>query len=203
MAAIVAFTIAAGGGGFALARSTAARGATAGQPSSPAAQASLPADADSGTPSSSQPAPAPSPTPTSTLSAPAGAVSIAAAAATSPAASQVLALAGRYFTAINERDYSAYSSLLDPQMQHDNPAASFAAGYATTTDSAETITGISGTASGDLAVTVTFTSHQDPADSPDNSSCTNWGITLYLVLRGSGYLIGMPPSSYTPAYQTC
>ena len=121
----------------------------------------------------------------------------------SPVEPQVVTLVDGYFTAINERDYSAYSSLLDGQMRQDNPAASFAAGYATSADSAETITGVSGDAGAELAVTVTFTSHQDAADSPDNSSCTNWGITLYLVPQGSSYLIGAPPSGYAPSYQAC
>jgi hypothetical protein len=204
-AAIVAFMIAAGGGGFALARSFPGHGGTAGQPPSPAAQASLPADTDSGTPSSSQAAPAPSLTRPSTSSpSPAtGTNANVAVDSTSPVQPQVVTLADGYFTAINEHDYSEYSSLLDPQMRQDNPSASFASGYATTTDSAETITGVSGNAGEDLAVTVTFTSHQDPADSPDNSSCTNWGITLYLVPQGSNYLIGTPPSGYTASYRAC
>jgi hypothetical protein len=157
-------------------------------------------------PTASQPTPAPSLNPTSTPSAPAWAdttVSLAAAAAASPAAPQVQTLLDRYFTAINEHDYSQYSTLLDPQMQQDNASASFAAGYATTTDSAETVTGISNTGDGDLAAVVTFTSHQDPSDSPDNTSCTQWAITLYLVPQNGGYLIGAPLSTYSPSYQAC
>ncbi len=130
-------------------------------------------------------------------------MSLAAAAAASPAAPQVQTLLDRYFTAINEHDYSQYGTLLDPQMQQDNASASFAAGYATTTDSAETVTGISNTGDGDLAAVVTFTSYQDPSDSPDNSSCTQWAITLYLVPQNGGYLLGAPPSTYSPSYQAC
>ena len=204
-AAIIAFMIAAGGGGFALARAFAGHGGTAGQPPSPAAQGSLPANADSAEPSPSQAAPAPSLTPPSTPSAApsTGTAVNVAVESTSPVQPQVVTLVDGYFTAINEHDYSEYSSLLGPQMRQDNPPASFATGYATTTDSAETITGVSGNADEDLAVTVTFTSHQDPADSPDNNSCTNWGITLYLVPQGSSYLIGTPPSGYAPSYQAC
>jgi hypothetical protein len=33
---------------------------------------------------------------------------------------------------------------------------------------------------------VTFTSHQQPAESPDNSACDDWTITLYLVPDGTG-----------------
>jgi hypothetical protein len=200
-AVIVAFTLAAGGGGFALARSRASHPSNAARPSSPAAQASLPAQADSPT----QPAPPPSLTPTSTPSpsATSGTTVDVAVNSISPVAPQIVGLLDRYFTAINDHDYSEYSALLDPQMRQDNPPASFASGYGTTTDSAETITGVSGNTGEDLAVTATFTSQQNPADSPDNSSCTNWGITLYLIPEGGSYLIGSPPSTYTPSYQAC
>ena len=99
-------------------------------------------------------------------------VAVASAAASNPAASQVTALVNGYFTAINQHDYSAYASLLDQQAQQQNPESTFDSGYATTTDSAETLTSISGTGSGGLAASLTFTSQQSPADSPDNSSCS-------------------------------
>jgi hypothetical protein len=130
-------------------------------------------------------------------------VVVAPAAAGNSAAPQVTSLVDRYFTAINQHDYAAYASLLDPQMQQQNPQSSFDSGYATTTDSAETLTGISGTGSGGLAASLTFTSQQSPADSPDNSSCDQWSITLFLVPNGTGYLIGPPPSSYRASYQAC
>lgn len=212
VAVIAVFVLAAGAGGFALATSLNDHGQIAGQlprpttrVSSPTVRASFPPVPDSGTPSPSQPTQVP-PTPTSTLTPPASpgtTVGVAAAVAASRAVPRVQALLDSYFTAINEHDYSQYSSLLDPQMQQDNPLPSFRTGYATTTDSAETITGISGTGDGGLAVTVTFTSNQNPADSPDNSSCTDWKITLYLIPQGSGYLIGPPPSTYSPSYQAC
>jgi hypothetical protein len=136
-------------------------------------------------------------------SSPGAQVAVAPAAAGNPAAPQVTALVNRYFTAINQHDYAAYASLLDPQMQQQNTQSSFDSGYATTTDSAETLTGISGTGSGGLAASLTFTSQQSPADSPDNSSCDQWSITLFLVPNGAGYLIGPPPSSYRASYQAC
>lgn len=202
VAAIVAFMVAAGAGGFALALSLAGHGQIAPQSSSPAARLSLPSGTE---PPPPPPTPAPSLTPTSTpsTSAPTGTTVSVAAVTANPAAPQVQTLLVRYFTAINEHGYSQYSSVLDQQMQQDNPSSSFAAGYATTRDSAETVTGISDTGGGDLAVRVTFTSRQDPADSPDNSSCTDWAITLYVVPQDGNYLIGSPPSSYSPSYHAC
>lgn len=130
-------------------------------------------------------------------------VAVAPGVAGNPAAPQVTMLLNHYFTAINQHDYSAWVSLFDQQLQQPDPESSFDAGYATTTDSAVTLTSISGTGSGSLAASVTFTSKQSPADSPDNSSCDQWSITLFLVPNGSGYLIGPPPSGYHASYQAC
>jgi hypothetical protein len=130
-------------------------------------------------------------------------VAVAPAAAGDPAAPQVQALLGRYFTAINDHDYAAFSALLDARMRQQDSQSSFAAGYGTTHDSAQTLMSISDADSGELAATVSFTSNQSPADSIDNSPCTAWTITLYLRPQGSGYLIGPPPPGYQPTHQSC
>ena len=44
-----------------------------------------------------------------------------------------------------------------------------------------------------LTATVTFTSHQAPAQSVDKSACNDWTLNLYLVPQGTGYLIGSAP----------
>ncbi len=57
---------------------------------------------------------------------------------------------------------------------------------------------------GDLDVAVTFTSHQNPADSPNqHESCTDWKISLFLAPGGSGYLIDVPPPGYHASYTAC
>lgn len=114
----------------------------------------------------------------------------------------VTALLQSYFTAINQHDYAAYASLLAPSMLQQNSASGFASGYGSTADTDEILTAISATSSG-LAATVTFTSTQQPAESPDNSSCDDWDITLYLAPGGSGYLIQVPPSTYSATYTPC
>jgi hypothetical protein len=129
-------------------------------------------------------------------------VAVSAAAAGNAAAPQVTAFLNSYFTAINAHDYQAYDSLLDQQLQP-YPQSSFDAGYGSTTDSDETLTSITDTGSGGEAASVTFISHQQPADSPDNSSCDQWSITLFLVPNGSGYLEGAAPSTYHASYQAC
>jgi hypothetical protein len=133
-------------------------------------------------------------------------VAVASAVGHSAALPQVLAVLDRYFSAINQHDYAAYARLLDPQARQRSPASAFSAGDGSTTDSGETLTGLAEMGSGGdagLAAAVTFTSHQQPVDSPDHSDCDAWSITLYLVPEGSGYLIGLPPAGYQGSFTSC
>ena len=119
-------------------------------------------------------------------------------------ASSVAAFLDHYFTAINNHDYQSYISLLSPQAQQGLTAAQFDSGYRSTADSAETLVSISTVSNGDLAAAVTFTSHQNPADSPDQQqSCTDWNISLFLVESGGGYLVDQPPPGYHASYHAC
>jgi len=114
----------------------------------------------------------------------------------------VVAFLNSYFTAINNHDYQQYRRLLDAQVQRQETAATFAAGYRGSHDSAATLTGL--TSSGaQVAASVSFTSHQPAAVSPTHSGCTDWTITLYLTPQGGSYLIGSPPSGYHASYQAC
>jgi hypothetical protein len=197
VALVVVAVLAVGGGAFALVSALIAHKSAGQPPALPGSAAAAPSSA----PASATPASAPaSATPAATA---AGTVAVAPAAAGNPAAPRVQALLERYFTAINDHDYATYSSLLDARMRQQNPPSSFSAGYATTRDSAETLAGITGTGGGALAAMVSFISHQNPADSIDNSPCTAWTITLYLRPQGGGYLITTPPAGYKPTHQDC
>jgi hypothetical protein len=133
-----------------------------------------------------------------------GTVAITSAAAQDAESTSVAEFLNRYFAAIGNHDYQAYDSLLSPQAQQGLTAAQFDSGYRSTADSAETLTGISTAANGDIQADVTFTSHQNPADSVDGTeSCTNWSVSLYLQQNGSGYLIDQPPSSYHAFHAAC
>ena len=131
------------------------------------------------------------------------AVAVAPAVGRNAALPQVTALLDRYFSAINQHDYAAYARLLDPQALQRSPASAFYAGDGSTADTGETITGMADLSSGEMAAAVTFTSHQQPADSPDHSDCDAWSITLYLVPQGTGYLIGLPPAGYQGSFTSC
>jgi hypothetical protein len=131
-------------------------------------------------------------------------VAVAAGAGQDPGAPSVAGFLDQYFAAINSHDYQAYAALLGPDMQQDMTAEQFDSGYRSTADSGETLAGISTAANGDTVATVTFTSHQDPADSVDHKEgCTDWKISLFLEQASAGYLIDQPPSSYHAAHQPC
>jgi hypothetical protein len=115
-------------------------------------------------------------------------------------AQPVGALLVRYFAAVNHRQYQAYASLF-AQRRRLTPRH-FAWGYQTSHDSNAVLVGIAALKGG-LKATVTFTSYQDPAQSPDHSSCIDWRITLFLHRTGATYLIGMPPPGYRPGLQAC
>ena len=89
----------------------------------------------------------------------------------------------RYFAAVNHRRYRAYASLFAQRRQL--TPREFAWGYRTSHDSNAVLVGIAALKGG-LKATVTFTSHQDPAQSPDHSSCIDWRITLFLHRAGRG-----------------
>ena len=131
-------------------------------------------------------------------------MTVGAGAAQDPNAASVAAFLGQYFAAIDAHNYQSYYSLLSPQVQQGTSRAQFDQGYRSTADSNETLVGISTASDGDLAAEVTFTSHQNPADSPDHSeSCTNWDISLFLAQGASGYVIDAAPSGYQASYQAC
>lgn len=163
----------------------------------PPAQASSAAGQGSSAPAQSPPTTSPSPSGGS-------GVSVGTGASQDPDASSVAAFLSQYFAAINGHDYQSYLALLSPQLQQATTQAQFDSGYRSTVDSNETLVGISTASDGDLAAEVTFTSHQNPADSPDHSeSCTNWDISLFLAQGGSGYVIDPAPSGYQASYQAC
>jgi hypothetical protein len=133
-----------------------------------------------------------------------GQVTIAAAVSQDPDVPSVATFLNQYFTAINNHDYQSYISLLSSQAGQGLTQEQFDSGYGSTVDSAETLLTISAAANGDLVASVTFTSHQNPADSPNQQeSCTDWKISLFLEQGGGGYLIDKPPASYHAGYQAC
>ena len=134
-------------------------------------------------------------------------VTIAPASAGQPQARQVAAFLRTYFAAINSRNYQLYSRLFIPEMRESAPH--FAAGYQSTVDSNATLDGVSAISSQILAVTITFTSRQNPADSPNHAACDRWNIVLALTpadpgaSAGTGYVITRPPAPQPATVHAC
>lgn len=212
IAAIV--VLAAGGGAYAIASSLGKHSATQ-PPSPPSTMSGTPATGTSasgtatgtsasgtpasGSPSSGGPQQASSQSPSPALSL----VRIDPGVTPSAAQPQVETLLSHYFHGINAHDYAEYASTLNPAQQAKQSRVTFSSGYATTTDSAMTLTSLANGAAGGLVATVTFTSHQSPAQSVDHSACNTWTLNFYLVPQGTGYLIGPAPSGYTPSHSDC
>jgi len=200
MALAVIVVLAAGGGAYALATTLGKHSTAQSGASTPPASSSATGSATGGaTQQASSPATSASPTPSPTLSL----VAIAPGVPASTAEPQVETLLSHYFNGINTHSYPEYASTLNPAEQAKQTQAEFTSGYSSTTDSKMTLTGLSGTGNGGLTATVTFTSHQSPAQSVDKSACNTWTLNLYLVPQGTGYLIGPAPSGYQPTYSDC
>lgn len=108
-----------------------------------------------------------------------------------------------YFTAINGHDYQQYRALLDRKLRRDESLQAFTNGYSSTSDSAATLTSIYSVGGGEIGAAVSFTSHQSPAQSPTDTGCTTWDITLYLTPQDGHYLITPAPPGYHASYQPC
>ena len=104
-----------------------------------------------------------------------------------PHAHRVALLLDRYFGAINQHDFQAYSSLFIPAIRVS--MHNFGSGYQSTRDSRTALTGLVPTGPQGLAAMVTFVSHQNPAESPDHAMCDRWHITLFLKRQGGSYHI--------------
>ena len=127
-------------------------------------------------------------------------MSVSRALAPRADAQQVAGFLDSYFAAVNHREYLEYSSLFE--RWHHLTREQFNRGYRTTHDSSAVLAGLSSSKTA-LTATVTFTSHQDPAASPNHASCTNWRIMLYLRRAGGVYLIGRRRRAITPRYHGC
>ena len=162
---LVVLLLAVGGGAYVLVSRFTGHKTAASPSGSPTLSAPATSTGGATTPASS---PAAGPT-----GSPSPRVSVAAGVAGNPAEPGIAAFLDRYFAAINSHDYAAFSGLLDSREQSVNTPSTFNAGYASTNDSAETLTGIAGTGGG---------------NDPDATSSHRGGHTL--SVRWKGQVIG-------------
>jgi hypothetical protein len=132
-----------------------------------------------------------------------GLITVQPAAAGVSSAPSVVSFLNSYFTAINHHDFAAYRRLFSTSLRGGLSADAFASGYGTSTDSLVTLHTISPVGTSELDAAVTFTSRQQPADSPTHTSCTAWVISLYLIRQGQDYVIVSPPAGYQASFSDC
>jgi hypothetical protein len=119
-----------------------------------------------------------------------------------PRAAAVVVMLDTYFTGINERDYEAVATILDPAGDLDpgvpDQLKAFAAGTSTSRDSGIVLLGLSEAAAGRLRAEVAFRSEQKAGHGPPGrprETCTLWTVVYvlttgddgsYRMLRGDG-----------------
>ena len=169
-----------------LARHTAgrARGHARSRAASPSADSPATGSPTTGSPTTGSPTTG---SPTTGAPTTGAAVIVAPDVGFQPHVHRVALLLDRYFGAINQHDFQAYSSLFIPAIRVS--MRNFGSGYQSTRDSRATLTGLVPTGPQGLGAIVTFVSHQNPAESPDHARCDRWHITLFLKRNGGSYHI--------------
>jgi hypothetical protein len=132
-----------------------------------------------------------------------GLVTIEPSAAGQSSAPAVVSFLAKYFTAINHHDFAAYRRLFSTSLRGGLSSAAFGRGYGTSRDSLVTLHSVSSAGTAELDAAVTFTSRQQPADSPTHSACTAWVISLYLTKEGRNYVLVSPPAGYQASFSDC
>jgi hypothetical protein len=164
------------------------------QPAAHGSPAPVPRAARSTAPSAARPATAPAPVGNAVLA-------VGPLAAGGPEVRPVVALLTTYFESINDQNFAEYQSLFVPSIQR--MMTHFGGGYAGTFDSGATLTHLVTTGPHGLAATVAFISHQNPASSPDGTSCDSWLITLFLKQQGNALHIRHPRPGFPQSVLSC
>jgi hypothetical protein len=121
-----------------------------------------------------------------------GAPLVAAAPALTgrPETTEVVALLRAYFAAINARDFPAARRTLVARPGLPTSETEFRDQYRSTHDADVRLLNLAPDGAGGYLASVTFTSYQDPADAPDQtSSCLSWSMAYPLVRTGGELLI--------------
>jgi hypothetical protein len=121
-------------------------------------------------------------------------------------ASGITATLVAYFNAINARNYQVAWSELSAANQAANPYAQFAAGESSTTIQNVYLHGITaGSQPGTYVAQITFRSHQDPSQAPNQSdSCDDWTLDYTMIQSSGQWLIDSANAAPgVPAYQSC
>lgn len=131
-------------------------------------------------------------------------VGVDGAAASSPDAAAVVDVLTRHFTAINERDYSRWTTTVTDRRAAKQPPDRWAEDFSTTNDSGVVVSDITPTSTG-VAATLTFVSTQDLAHAPAAApyTCLRWSSRWPLEGSGADLRIGTPPKGTTAPPTPC
>jgi hypothetical protein len=109
-----------------------------------------------------------------------------------------------YFNAVNNHDYDTAWAQYTPQEQTRlGSEQQYVQGEATTHVTNMTVQEIVSQSGGVDLATITFTSTQDPANSPDGQACDNWSLVYTMVHAGSSWFIDRAVSVNGVAYRPC
>lgn len=110
----------------------------------------------------------------------------------------------RYFDAVNNHDYDTAWRQFTPQEQARlGSEQQYIQGEATTHVSNTMLGGIVSQSPGVDSVTLSFTSTQSPANSPDGQPCDNWSLVYTVVLTGGTWLIDRAVGENGSGYRPC
>ncbi|MGH3493332.1 MAG: hypothetical protein ACRDQ1_08870, partial [Sciscionella sp.] len=122
-----------------------------------------------------------------------------------PLAGQVRSLLQTYVNAINNRDYSAWKSVVDRQRIAQQPRADWLAAYQSSRDGSMYVHRIEHADGTDVLVLLTFTSTQDLAHAPKNAryTCLRWHEVFLVGLEAGRWKLRSGTTGTTPQSRQC
>lgn len=111
----------------------------------------------------------------------------------------------RYFDAINDGDYAAWTTTVTRNRVDLQPREAWERSYRSTKDGSVVVHRIELVGDGEARVLMTFTSVQDPADAPQELRvpCINWNVVFPLVRVDAGWKIDSGTTAASPQHEAC
>ncbi len=122
-----------------------------------------------------------------------------------PDGERVRAQFQRYFDAINDRDYQAWSEAVTTEFARRTPAPQWEASYRTTSDGTVVVQRIDASSTERLRVMVSFVSTQDASKAPVSLpvDCVRWRVVYPMQEEDGTLRMDIGPEGYTPQFEAC
>lgn len=110
-----------------------------------------------------------------------------------------------YFTAINDKDYERWSSVVTYERQTNQPEQKWQQEFRTTKDGNIVMHRIEARGDGTARVLLTFTSTQDVADAPQElpRPCIHWNVVWAFSTEDGDWKLAAGPASASPQHEPC